>query len=305
LIIVLSATLWAGAAPTPTPQAPQPAPFGAVFLHTCVPPALPAPVLKGLEKHLENVEYAVIPTGKPGFYVAFYRGEPVGDQHFASKWIWHRQPSGLGILSSVPFKKGSDGMLTVNLKLSVDVTNTAAAPLELQFLPQHHLLLYRWSGASQGQIGGTLTVDQYHRETRMGEPVPDFTAARLNGGLVSLGGLRGHVLVLNSWATSCTPCVEEIPGLNKLVDKFSKRGVVFLALANNSKQQLRDFLPSHPFEYQQALLGEHGMEIFGNAFPRNLIVDPHGTVVYDFTGGSPKTASRLEPVIEKLLAKGK
>jgi len=68
---------------------------------------------------------------------------------------------------------------------------------------------------------------------------------------------------------------------------------------------VHDFLRSHPFKYQQAILSERGMELFGNAFPRNLIVDRHGTVVYDFTGGSSKTASRLEPVIEELLAKGK
>ncbi len=296
--------VWLGAATSPTQRTPQQKEFGAVFLHKGLPPNLPAPILRSIKKQLDKTEYAIIPTGSASSYVAFLRGEPMGTgRAFPPQWIWFQDPSGVGTFSSASFKQQEDGLLSVDLKVPVGAGNTSAVPLELRLLPQQHLLLFRWGGTGQGMIGGAPTVDQYHQESRLGEPVPDFTAERVDGNLVSLREFRGHILVLNTWATSCTGCVEEMPGLNKLVEKFSKRGVVFLALANNTKEQVRIFLSSRPYKYRQALLGERGMELFGNAFPRNLIVDPHGKVVYDFTGGSSKTASRLEPVIEKLLAK--
>ncbi|HKI85590.1 MAG TPA: hypothetical protein VKA53_02480, partial [Thermoanaerobaculia bacterium] len=75
LAIVVSATVCLGAAPTPTQQAPQPAPFGAVFLHKGAPPNLPKPILSQVKKHYDKFEYAVIPTGGASYYAAFFRNK--------------------------------------------------------------------------------------------------------------------------------------------------------------------------------------------------------------------------------------
>ena len=50
---------------------------------------------------------------------------------------------------------------------------------------------------------------------------PDFTVELLEGGSLSLSALRGKVVVVNWWATSCGPCIAEMPALSKLVGRYA------------------------------------------------------------------------------------
>src|SRR6266545_410416 len=56
------------------------------------------------------------------------------------------------------------------------------------------------------------------------------------------GGLRGHVVVLEFWATWCPPCVDSIPHLNHLASEFRDKGVVFLAMTDDDPERLTSFL---------------------------------------------------------------
>ena len=44
----------------------------------------------------------------------------------------------------------------------------------------------------------------------------NFKVASLDGGQLSLSGLRGKVVFLNLWATWCEPCKEEMPAMERL-----------------------------------------------------------------------------------------
>src|SRR5882724_2119954 len=53
----------------------------------------------------------------------------------------------------------------------------------------------------------------------------------LDGVVHSLQELRGHVAVVNFWATWCGPCREEMPRLQKLADEYRGKGVSFIAVS--------------------------------------------------------------------------
>ncbi|MBK9740532.1 MAG: TlpA family protein disulfide reductase [Actinobacteria bacterium] len=58
---------------------------------------------------------------------------------------------------------------------------------------------------------GTEIVEPADRE-----PMPPISGTTLDGQNLDLATLRGTVVVLNSWASWCGPCVEEVPALVEL-----------------------------------------------------------------------------------------
>lgn len=83
------------------------------------------------------------------------------------------------------------------------------------------------------------------------------TPTKPQTGMVSINGknfgpqeLNGKVVVLNFWFTSCPPCLKEIPELNKLVEEYKGKDVVFLGLATDDKQTIEEFLKEKPFKYE-------------------------------------------------------
>ena len=64
-----------------------------------------------------------------------------------------------------------------------------------------------------------------------GEPAPDLTFTDLEGHEVALSSFRGHVVVMNFWATWCAPCIAELPSLDRLHRALSRDGLVVLAVS--------------------------------------------------------------------------
>ncbi|QIP13851.1 TlpA family protein disulfide reductase [Spirosoma aureum] len=82
-------------------------------------------------------------------------------------------------------------------------------------------------------------------ESMRNKPAPDFRLTDLHGNRLSLRALRGKLVVLNFWFTSCAPCIQEKPELNKLKRAYHPNDVVFLALTFNNGDQVRTFLKTH------------------------------------------------------------
>ncbi|MFS4458064.1 TlpA family protein disulfide reductase [Bdellovibrio sp. HCB2-146] len=83
------------------------------------------------------------------------------------------------------------------------------------------------------------------------EGVPNFTFKDFSGNSSELSALKGKVVILNFWASWCSPCVEEVPSLIKLVKEF-KGDVKLVAISGDSrKEDIEVFLKSFP-ELQHA-----------------------------------------------------
>jgi peroxiredoxin len=64
-----------------------------------------------------------------------------------------------------------------------------------------------------------------------GQPAPDFALRSMSGPNLRLSELRGHVVMINFWATWCGPCREEMPKLNEIYRLY--HGVGFDLLGVN------------------------------------------------------------------------
>ena len=122
---------------------------------------------------------------------------------------------------------------------------------------------------------------------------PTLKAAMLDGKIVNTADLLGKVIVLNLWFVNCPNCVEEIKLLNKIVEEYSGKDVVFLGLATNNKMDLQKFLKKNPFKYQivpnagQFMLASYGEVKDGTAylgFPTHIVIDREGYIVLKMEG---------------------
>jgi thiol-disulfide isomerase/thioredoxin len=70
------------------------------------------------------------------------------------------------------------------------------------------------------------------------KPLPKLILKSITGEEVNSDKLKGKIVMINFWSTSCGPCLEEIPQLNKLKEKYDK-DVHFIAIAPDKKKDIQ------------------------------------------------------------------
>ena len=101
-------------------------------------------------------------------------------------------------------------------------------------------------------------------------------------GEVSWDKLKGRVVVLEFWSTSCGPCIAAIPHLNELVDEFSHKPVIFLSITGENEDHVKAFLKRKPLKGWIAI--DDFYDVTQTAFavkgiPTTFIVDASGKIV--------------------------
>lgn len=133
-----------------------------------------------------------------------------------------------------------------------------------------------------------------------------FTAIRdmdILGEKINTKKMEGKILVVNFWFIACSPCIQEMPELNKLVQEYEKDdSVVFISIALDQSWQLRDFIKKQPFLYKIIADGKATAARYGvNSYPTNLVISQEGKVYFHTSGYSGfSTIHWLKKSIEEL-----
>ncbi len=133
------------------------------------------------------------------------------------------------------------------------------------------------------------------------KPSPDFELIDIKGKSWKLSKLRGRIVVLNFWFTSCAPCVEEIPELNKLMAEYDSKSVVFLGMTFNNADQIKTFLKRHTFNY--TLLpnsAEIDKKFHVSMWPTSVVIDRSGYIKL-IINSSPQIHKELKSNIDSLI----
>jgi peroxiredoxin len=139
------------------------------------------------------------------------------------------------------------------------------------------------------------------------EPAPAVSYTLLNGSKGNTAQLKGKVLLVNFWATSCATCVAEMPQLVATHQKFKARGYETLAVAMqyDPPAYVARFAESRQLPFGVAIdnTGEIAQR-FGDIklTPTTFLIDQQGRIVKRYVG-TPDFAA-LEGLIGGLLAKG-
>jgi thiol-disulfide isomerase/thioredoxin len=135
-------------------------------------------------------------------------------------------------------------------------------------------------------------------------PAPDFTLESLSGGSVSLAELRGRPVVIDFWATWCTPCEFQIPVLNDLEERYGERvEVIGIAVDADGREAVEPFAAEHDIRYR-VLLGDEGLaQRYGAiGFPSLYVIRADGAIDSSHVGLVDPDA--LEEAVEAALQAG-
>jgi len=126
----------------------------------------------------------------------------------------------------------------------------------------------------------------------VGNTIPDFSVTSLEGKTIDKASLKGNVVVLNFWASWCTPCMSEIPELKELAAN-SKARVVGIALDENGFETVKPFVDAHKINYTVAVGTQDLFQQFnGVGIPYTLVLDSSQRIVKIYRG--PTNRESLE-----------
>lgn len=111
-----------------------------------------------------------------------------------------------------------------------------------------------------------------------------------SGTLHELSKWKGHILLVNFWATWCPPCVEEMPELSELQEEKSFKNLQILGIGVDSPSNIRDFAAKYKISYPLYVAGMGGGELskaLGNqhgGLPFTLLIDSSGQINKAYLG---------------------
>jgi cytochrome c biogenesis protein CcmG, thiol:disulfide interchange protein DsbE len=142
---------------------------------------------------------------------------------------------------------------------------------------------------------GLTRLAAVHGSSAVGRDAPDFSLPIVANGeglgqgtTLALGGLRGHAVVLDFWATWCPPCRVEAPIVDQVAHRWKDRGVVVVGVDTDLPDQgdPREFAISHGLTYPVVhdVSGEVSRLYNIENLPTLVIMSPTGKIVALRTG---------------------
>ena len=134
---------------------------------------------------------------------------------------------------------------------------------------------------------------------------PDVVFTSLTGERISMASLRGKVVLVNFWATSCSTCIKEMPQMVQTYDRFKGRGLDFVAVAMSYDP------PNYVLNYAQTrrlpfTVSLDSNDVLAKSFghvkltPTTFLIDQQGNIIKRYVGEPDFNA--LHQLLDKTLA---
>jgi peroxiredoxin len=146
-------------------------------------------------------------------------------------------------------------------------------------------------GGAQRTLSIKLAVrppdDKLIRTSLLDRPAPPFTATSLDGSAgLALADLRGHVVLIDFWATWCGPCTTQFPHLNQWHQQYAAKGLHILGLSDEEPDLVREYVAAEKLAYPIALDPDDRIRAayFVPGMPTTVVIDKAGVVRYVSVG---------------------
>ena len=137
----------------------------------------------------------------------------------------------------------------------------------------------------------------------VGNPAPNFQLPDLDGQTISLNDLKGKPVLINFWATWCSPCVSEMPYIQEIHEDWSDTGLMVLAInIGDSPQAVEQFLQEHNLalpvllDTQNRVAAQYGIQYI----PTTFFIDKDG-IIQEKIVGAFTSKTQIETRLSKII----
>lgn len=120
---------------------------------------------------------------------------------------------------------------------------------------------------------------------RPGMEAPEFSSVTIDGDALDLSDYRGKYVLLDFWSTSCGPCVEALPELRQLYERFPREEFEIVGIAEDDRSWLSQFVADNDIRWPQvtqnrfdegrgAILKDYRV----TGIPAYFLIDPEGKI---------------------------
>jgi thiol-disulfide isomerase/thioredoxin len=124
---------------------------------------------------------------------------------------------------------------------------------------------------------------------------PELSIKTLDGKTFNLADHKGNWVIINFWATWCSPCIEELPALSRFVSAHKNVRAIGLAYEDTDVAEIKEFLVKHPVSFPVAQIDTFdppkSLET-PRGLPTTYVVAPDGSIAKKFMGPIDEAALR-------------
>jgi len=158
-------------------------------------------------------------------------------------------------------------------------------------------------------ISNNATAAEFKKLEKPIDP-PALVLENLKGEKIDLADYKGNVVLVQFWATYCSPCRTEMPSMNKLMKKLKDAEVPFKILAvdmGESKAEVEKFVEEVKPEFTMLLVNKDEEIEPWNVFatPTNFLINPEGKIQYTLYGEFEWDSDEAVKIITELAASAK
>ena len=139
------------------------------------------------------------------------------------------------------------------------------------------------------------------------ETAPDFTIDLIDGGKFTLSEQEGKVVFINFWATWCSPCVKEMPAIEKLHQEYGDEVSIVGIDVGDNKETVASFMKEQGYTYPVAcdLTGNVVDKYPTDGIPYSVIVGKDGKIAETMVGAKDANSQyqRLKTAIDAAIQK--
>lgn len=142
-----------------------------------------------------------------------------------------------------------------------------------------------FSDRTRKSMFGKRVQDEINNRT-IGTAAADFSAKEINGNNISLSAFQNKYVLIDFWASWCVPCLEQIPELKGLQEKYNSKGLEIVCISvDTDSQNWEEAIKKYQTQnFHHVLANNDITEKYSNTkqpIPSQILVNKNGIVIWN------------------------